>query len=78
MAAQIARTSGVIAMSLQFHPSAHGPAVWNNPSDSIHAGRADFKATYIQEDLYQQDSCCLYNLGLESISLDSAREGSLE
>ena len=78
MAAQIAGTSGVIAMPLQFHPSAHGFAVWNNPTDTSHAGRADFKATYIQADLYQQSSCRLYDLDLEPVSLDSAKEGSLE
>ena len=59
-------------------PSAHGFAVWGNPSDTSHAGRDYFQATYIQTDLYQQSSCRLYNLGVESISLDSATEGSVE
>ncbi|KKL47757.1 hypothetical protein LCGC14_2332330, partial [marine sediment metagenome] len=78
MATQIERASGALAMPLQFHSSAHGPAVRNNPSDTCHAGRTYFQATYIQADLYQQSSCCLYDLGLESVSLDSAKESSLE
>ena len=78
MATQIEGTSGTIAMPLQFHPSAYGPTVWNNPPDTCHAGRADCKATYIQADLHKRSSCCLYGLGLESISLDSAKEGSVK
>ena len=78
MATQIARASRTLAMSLQFHPSAHGSAVWNNPPDTCHAGRAYFKASYIQTDLHQQSSYCLCGLDSESVSLDSAREGSLE
>jgi hypothetical protein len=65
-------------MSLQFHPSAHGSAIWGNPSDTCNAGGAYFQATYIQADLYQQSSSCLCDLGSESVSLDSAKESSLE
>ncbi len=39
---------------------------------------AYFQASYIQADLYQHSSSCLCDLGSESVSLDSAREGSLE
>ena len=41
-------------------------------------GRADLQATYISSDLYQRSSYRLYNLGLESVSVDSAKESSLE
>ena len=56
----------------------YGPAVRSNPSDTCNAGRDYFQATYIQTDLYQQDSCRLNGLGLGSVSIDSATEGSLE
>jgi hypothetical protein len=78
MATQIAGTSGTPAMLLQFHPSAHGFEVGKNPPDTCHADRTYFQATHIQTDLHQQDSCRLYDLGLELFSIDSAMEGSLE
>jgi hypothetical protein len=78
MAAQNAGALKSLAMSLQFHPFAHGSAVRSNPLDTFHAGRTYFQATYIQADLYQQDSCRLYDLGSKVLSIDSAKESSLE
>ena len=78
MATQIAGTSGTPAMLSQFNPSAHGPAVWNNLSDTCNAGRTHFQATYVRADLYQQSSCRPYDLGLESVPLDLSQEGCLE
>jgi hypothetical protein len=50
-------------MALQFGTTRRTPAM---------------QATYIQADLYQQSFCRLYDLGLESVSLDSAKESSVE
>ena len=46
---------------------------------TLSAGTVDnLQATYIQTDLYQQDSCLLCDLGSKLLSIDSAKQSSLE